>query len=122
MANTAPDRGGSGQAASNREDGVKVKVRVKSIAAGEEYDKDGTACYPGGITFVRGETDPSLYNASRATSEHGEIRVVLTGTGNNKSKESIRLLKGSAVGIRAPIWDIDVGDEKWMVGLDWMIL
>lgn len=122
MANTAPDRGGSGQATSNREDGIKVKVRLTSIASGEEDDKNKTTCYVGGITFVRGETDPSLYNASRAASEHGEIRVMLAGTGNIKSRESIRLLRDSTVGIRAPIWDIDIGDEKWMVGLDWVIL
>jgi hypothetical protein len=26
------------------------------------------------------------------------------------------------VGIRAPMWDVDVGAEKWVVGVDWVVL
>jgi hypothetical protein len=24
--------------------------------------------------------------------------------------------------VRAPTWDVDIGGEKWIVGVDWVVL
>jgi hypothetical protein len=34
----------------------------------------------------------------------------------------VRIKVGSLVGIRAPVWDVDVRREVWSVGVDWVVL
>jgi hypothetical protein len=29
---------------------------------------------------------------------------------------------GDVVGVKAPTWVVDVGGEKWVVGVEWMVL
>ncbi|KAF2655428.1 hypothetical protein K491DRAFT_692893 [Lophiostoma macrostomum CBS 122681] len=134
----------SGYAAVNRDavvwgrergDGVKIRVRVKSANSGktgvEDRDSeacDGNAdvdCHPGGVVFVRGETDAGLYNASRllgSVREGGEIKVMLAGQGGARGSGGVNIKAGGSVGVRAPLWDVDLGREKWMVGVDWALL
>lgn len=106
-----------------REDGVRVKVRISSLGGGDEVE--GVECWPGGVVFVWGETEPGMYNASRASSVAGEeqgVRVLLAGQGGVGGAGGVRIRVESVVGIRAPTWEIDVGGEKWMVGVDWVVL
>jgi hypothetical protein len=30
--------------------------------------------------------------------------------------------KGGMVGIRVPMWDVEVGGGVWVVGVDWVVL
>ena len=102
-----------------REDGVKVKIKVLDLGGREEVE-----CWPGGTTFVLGETEPGMYNASRAEGvvEGQGIRVLLAGHGGARSSAGIKIGVGSIVGIRAPTWELEVGGEKWTVGVDWLVL
>ncbi|KAL6707263.1 hypothetical protein ACN47E_004251 [Coniothyrium glycines] len=134
MANTAADHGiASTMHGRENDDGVRLKVRVRAVSSGDStpsledevvrgMDKWQVECCAGGVVFVRGDTQPGLYNASRAAGEDGEIRVLLAGVGGVKGKESVRLGEGSVVGIRAPMWNVDVGRERWTVGVDWVVM
>jgi hypothetical protein len=118
-----------------RDDGVKIRVRVKSVRSGkvgavdrESGDLGGNGaleCYIGGAVFVRGTTDAGLYNASRllgSVGEDGEVRVMLAGQGGGRGSGGVKVKVGGIVGIRAPLWDVDLAGEKWMVGVDWVLL
>lgn len=110
----------------DREDGVRLKVRVKDAASSSASIHEGDVeCYPGHFVFVRGDTEPGLYNVSRApgvVDNNGEIRVLLAGQGGARGLSGIRLKSGSIVGVRAPMWDVDIAGEKWVVGIDWVLL
>ncbi|KAH7412064.1 hypothetical protein DE146DRAFT_264400 [Phaeosphaeria sp. MPI-PUGE-AT-0046c] len=110
----------------DKEDGVKLKFRVKEAASSSVSVHEGDVeCYPGHFVFVRGETDPGLYNVSRAPSvveDNGECRVLLAGQGGARGVGGIRLRSACVVGVRAPMWEVDVGGEKWVVGVDWALL
>jgi hypothetical protein len=72
--------------------------------------------------FVRGETDPGLYNASRASGVDSEMRVLLAGQGGARGAGGVVLKIGAHVGIRSPTWEVDVQGEMWVVGVDWVLL
>ncbi|KAH4912139.1 hypothetical protein HBI80_009180 [Parastagonospora nodorum] len=110
----------------DREDGVRLRVRV--TAASSSNLKDGESeveCFPGHFVFVRGETEPGMYNHSRALSvvdNDGEMRILLAGQGGARGVAGVKIKIGSIVGVRAPMWDVDVAGEKWMIGVDWVAL
>ncbi|KAG9185810.1 hypothetical protein G6011_07141 [Alternaria panax] len=110
-----------------KEDGVKMRLRVASLSRGGDQlrQDDQVECYAGGIVFARGNTEPGMYSASRAASTGGEdspIRVMLAGQGGARASGGVLVKTGSVVGIRAPLWDVDVGEEKWTVAVDWLPL
>jgi hypothetical protein len=47
---------------------------------------------------------------------------LLAGQGGARGTGGVKLRIGGSVGIRAPMWDIDVGGETWLVGVDWVVL
>ena len=111
----------------DREEGVRMKVRVEVISTGADKtsQESEVECYPGSVIFVRGATEPGLYNASRSLSdfgEEGESRVLLAGQGGTRGSGGVKIKVGGIVGIRAPMWDVDVSGEKWVVGVDWVVL
>jgi hypothetical protein len=108
-----------------REDGVKLKVRVEVAASSMSQDEGEVECFPGHFVFVKGETEPGMYNHSRAPSvvdNDGEMRVLLAGLGGARGAAGVKVKVGGIVGVRAPMWDVDVGGEKWLVGIDWVVL
>jgi hypothetical protein len=34
----------------------------------------------------------------------------------------VKVRVGDVVGVKAPTWDIHVGGEKWVVGVEWVVL
>jgi hypothetical protein len=109
----------------NKEDGVRLKVRVKAASSSTSRDGAEVECFPGLFVFVRGETEPGTYNVSRASDivgNDGETRVLLAGQGGARGTGGVKVKVGGVVGIRAPTWDVDVGGEKWVVGMDWVVL
>lgn len=89
----------------DREDGVKLKVHVTAASL---QDANGEVeCFPGQFVFVHGED---------------ETRVLLAGQGGARGAGGVKIRVGGVVGIRAPIWDVDVGGEKWVFGVDWVVL
>lgn len=111
-----------------RDDGVKLRVRIGDASTGvvsADGGSDEVECFPGGVVFVRGDTEPGLYNASRAGSVVGddvETRVLLAGQGGARGSGGVRVKRGGVVGVRAPMWEVDVGGEMWVVGVDWVVL
>jgi hypothetical protein len=107
----------------DKEDGVKIKLRVSEARSGKggairEGDDEGVDCFPGGTVFVKGKVDhplPGVVNGPR------DERVLLAGQGGGRTKR-VRLREGDVVGVRAPVWDVNIGDESWMVGIDWVVL
>jgi hypothetical protein len=109
----------------DKEDGVRLKVRVKAASSSTPRDGVEVECFPGLFVFVRGETEPGMYNVSRAPDvigNDGETRVLLAGQGGARGTGGVRVKMGGVVGIRAPMWDVDVRGEKWVVGVDWVVL
>ncbi|ORY13993.1 hypothetical protein BCR34DRAFT_534725 [Clohesyomyces aquaticus] len=115
-----------------KEDGMKVRVRVKDIRGGRGGDGGGGSveCAAGGVFFVSGERDmdAGLYNASREFASQkgesqasGDVKVMLSGQGNARTG-IVKLGRGNMVGIRAPVWDVVIEGEKWIVGVDWGVL
>ncbi len=115
-----------------RDDGVKLRVRISGVSRGFEKqvgeareEEEEIDCFTGGIAFVRGMTEPGMYNASRAplgVDDDAQLRVLLAGQGGARGTGGIKVRVGGVVGIRQPLWDIDVGGEKWFVAVDWMVL
>lgn len=119
----------------DKEDGVKLRIEVLSIMSGRGSGETEVECWPGGVIFLRGVTDTSLHNAAGASgftqleSSHNpctEIKIMLAGQGGVRGQGGARVREGSFVGVRAPIWDVHVGqgpeEEKWLVGVEWMLL
>lgn len=119
-----------------KDDGVKIRVRVSSMESGsrgsEDQGSEGVECYPGGVVFVSGESEQravATYNVSRSSSlapstksDDGVVRIMLAGQGGARGAGGVRVRVGSLLGVRAPVWDVDVGGEKWIVGVDWVVL
>lgn len=118
---------------------MRVKIRVSEVFGGRRRAKEDTdtevGCVPGGLVFVRGASEVGMYNsnASRAGSlglamtregGDGEIRVLLAGLGGARGKGGVRVREGSVVGVRAPMWDVDVGvgGGRWVIGVEWVVL
>ncbi|KAF1849013.1 uncharacterized protein K460DRAFT_364934 [Cucurbitaria berberidis CBS 394.84] len=111
----------------DREDGVRLKVRIKHVSTGivETEKRLEAECFAGGVIFVRGDTEPGSYNTSRAPSpigDDGVLKVLLAGNGGARGAGGVRIKVGGIVGIRAPTWEVDVSGEKWLVGVDWVVL
>lgn len=116
----------------DKEDGVRLKVRISAIhpsssATHENGEEQQEAeCFPGHFVFVRGNTEPGLYNASRAPSlvddDDDEMRLLLAGQGGARGTGGVKIKVGGVVGIRAPLWNMEVGEEQWTVGVDWVVL
>jgi hypothetical protein len=110
----------------DREDGVRLKLRVRSASSSStSQDEAEVECFPSLFVFIRGETEPGMYNVSRAPNvaeNDGEMRALLAGQGGARGTGGVKIKIGSVVGIRAPLWDIDSGGEKWVVGVDWVVL
>ncbi|KAF2271735.1 uncharacterized protein EI97DRAFT_258218 [Westerdykella ornata] len=112
-----------------KEDGVKLRVRIEEVMFGKDGLRgrgtdEGVDCFPGGVVFVKGGTnigtDCSLQ--SPAVEDCRRVRVLLAGNGGASRSKRVRLHARDIVGIRAPLWEVDVGNKKWMVGVDWAIL
>ena len=122
----AQDRSGAATGR-DKEDGVKLRIRVSSLSrgGGRSRSAEEVECYAGGIVFARGDTEAGMYNASRTESVdggHTPMRVLLAGQGGARSSGGVLVKTGSGIGIRAPMWDVDVGEEKWTVVVDWVLL
>jgi hypothetical protein len=125
---TASTGSGAGSVAwgREREDGVKRRVRLTGMPkGGDDWHEEEVECYAGGVVFVRGETEQGTFKASRASSVvggDGETRILLAGQGGARGSGGVRIKTGSVVGIRAPMWDVEVGGENWVVGVDWLVV
>ncbi|KAH6841522.1 hypothetical protein B0T12DRAFT_362626 [Alternaria alternata] len=111
----------------DKEDGVKLRVRVTNLSRGgdQPQEDDKVECYSGGIVFARGNTEPGMYNASRAGStgaEDSPIRILLAGQGGARASGGVLVKTGSVVGIRAPMWEVDVGEDRWTMAVDWVLI
>ncbi|KAL9598864.1 MAG: hypothetical protein Q9219_004203 [cf. Caloplaca sp. 3 TL-2023] len=49
----------------------------------------------------------------------GDERWLLVGQGDGRGREVGR---GAIVGVRTPVWDVEVRGERWRVGVDWGIV
>ncbi|KAH7093530.1 hypothetical protein FB567DRAFT_515515 [Paraphoma chrysanthemicola] len=111
-----------------REDGVRLKIRVTHAegSTGRHEDDSGEVeCFPGCFVFVHGESEPGMYNFSRAPSVVGndpEMRILLAGQGGARGVGGVKIRIGGVVGVRQPMWDVDVNGETWVVGVDWVVL
>jgi hypothetical protein len=112
-----------------KEDGVRMKVRVSTIRSGSEQrdGEEAVECYPGGVVLVSGGPEAGAGSnsyAPRASSvvDNGVVRLMLAGQGCARGAGGVRVGIGSLLGVRAPMWDVDISGEKWIVGVDWLVL
>ncbi|KAF2475288.1 uncharacterized protein BDR25DRAFT_254188 [Lindgomyces ingoldianus] len=116
-----------------KDDGIKLRLKVSGIRSSNPHtghDGRSVECFPGTVVFVRGDTEAGLSNSFRVIGSQrqrgdggslGGVRVMLAGQGSARSGV-VRVGKGNVVGIRAPVWNTDVSGEKWVVGVDWVVL
>ncbi|KAF2133790.1 hypothetical protein P153DRAFT_380968 [Dothidotthia symphoricarpi CBS 119687] len=106
-----------------REDGVRVRVRVTDVGG---LEGGAVRCLVGGVVVVRASVDAGLGDVVRVSGSvvDGEqgVGVLLAGQGGARGVASVEVSVGSLVGIRAPTWDVEVGGESWIVGVDWVVL
>ena len=106
---------------------MKIKVRVSSIRSGsaQREGEEAVECYPGGVVFVSGaaEAGAGWLNgyASKLVGDE-VVRVMLAGQGGARGAGSVRVGVGNLLGVRAPTWDVEIGGEKWIMGVDWVVL
>jgi len=113
-----------------KDDGVKLRVRISHVATGAvspspEHEVDEVECFPGGVLFARGDVERVPYHAWSVDSmgeEAGEVKALLAGQGGARGSGGVRVRKGDVVGVRAPVWDLTVAGETWVVGVDWVVL
>ncbi|KAL6161686.1 hypothetical protein ACJBU6_00791 [Exserohilum turcicum] len=122
----AQERGVAG-GAREKEDGVKMRIRVRGLSRGgaREAEMQDIGCYAGGVVFARGEIEPGVGSALRASTlavENGAVRLLLAGQGGARSARGVKVRVGNVIAVRAPTWEIDVGLEKWLVAVDWVVV
>jgi hypothetical protein len=109
----------------DREDGVRLKVHISAVYSSASQDEGEVECFPGQFVFVRGETESNLYNASRAAGAVGsdcQTRVLLAGQGGVRGAGGVIIRSGARVGVRSPMWEVDVRGDTWVVCVDWVLL
>lgn len=115
----------------NKDDGVKLRVRISGIRNGtRDSGVEGDAeCYSGDAVFAIGEVETgtwSTHNPLKALGSMGDdggsIRMMLAGRGGARGASGVKIRVGSLLGVRTPMWDVDIGGEKWVVGVDWVVL
>lgn len=73
-----------------------------------------------GIALVR-ENAPNDGGGERATK--GWVLIGMGVAGNdNISQTDVRLREGSLIGMRLPVWNIEVLGENWWVGVEWGVI
>lgn len=103
-----------------RDGGVQVRVRVVRIGA---EGAGAVECFPGLVVFLRGEVeDGGVVVRAEGLGDEAETGVLLAGQGGARGSGGVRVRVGGVVGIRAPTWSVDVGREKWVVAVDWVVL
>jgi hypothetical protein len=79
-------------------------------------------CYAGGVVFAWGSVEDGSLNEAD-DSEGMRMNMLLAGQGGLSAGASpCTLHEGDMVGIRAPTWDVNIAGEKWLVGVDWVVL
>jgi hypothetical protein len=103
-----------------REDGVRLRVRVGEVAGGGgNVSRDAVECVGGGgVVFVRG----CFEAGEEGEAEGGHVSVLLAAMGGNRGAANIAVETGCLLGIKAPMWNVDVSGETWTVGVDWAVL
>ncbi|EUC38155.1 hypothetical protein COCCADRAFT_968 [Bipolaris zeicola 26-R-13] len=111
----------------DKDDGVRVRVKISCLSRGaaSEHDMQELECHAGGVVFARGQTEPGIYDSSAVSSISGQdtnTNILLAGQGSVRGSGGVKVNTGSMIGVRAPTWEIDVGHEKWLVAVDWVVL
>ncbi|KAI6710857.1 hypothetical protein JHW43_006588 [Diplocarpon mali] len=80
-----------------------------------------------GMTLVRGRKINVLENEGEGGGQmintFGNVKVMLAGEGQgNGLQKGSRAEVGKIVGIKDPVWEVVIEDEKWGVGVDWKVL
>ncbi|KAF1837636.1 hypothetical protein BDW02DRAFT_490806 [Decorospora gaudefroyi] len=117
--NSAPERSAAGMLCGRdiRDDGVKMRIRLTGLATdggGQEV-----LCVPGGVVFVKGVRQNGMCGAG---AEDAEMKVLIAGIGGVRGVAGVKIRIGCLLGVRAPVWDVVVGDETWVVAIDWVVL
>jgi hypothetical protein len=105
---------------------VKVVGVSSGAGKGGERGDDGVGvgevdARSGGVAFVRGVCDATSYNPF-SDDAGDEMRIWLAGQGGARGAGGVKIKVGGSVGIKQPMWDVDVAGETWVVGVDWVVL
>lgn len=73
-----------------------------------------------GISLVR-EQAPNDGGGIRGTKGWVLIGAGIAGN-DNISQTDVRLRVGSLIGMRLPVWNIEVLGENWCVGIEWGVI
>lgn len=101
-----------------REDGIRSRVRVVDVGVGDSMGLGVIECRAGGVIFLRGVVDGENEGG-------GDVRIMLAGQGGARvggTGAGVKIGVGASVGMKMPMWDVDVGGETWIVGVDWVML
>ncbi|EUC44854.1 hypothetical protein COCMIDRAFT_5896 [Bipolaris oryzae ATCC 44560] len=117
----------SGSWGRDKDNGVKARVRINCLSRGRasEHEIQELECHAGGVVFARGQLELGICNSSAVSSTFGQnsnTNILLAGQGSVRGSGGVKVNVGSTIGVRPPTWEIDVGDEQWLVAVDWVVL
>jgi hypothetical protein len=100
---------------------VRLRVRVGEVVGGDgvvSRHADECVGSGGGVVFVRGYFELR----EEGESEGGDVSILLAAMGGNRGAANVLVEAGCLLGIKAPVWNVDVNGETWTVGVDWAVL
>lgn len=54
--------------------------------------------------------------------EEMRLLLIVDTRDGKKALSSRRIVEGDVVGIKAPLWEVEVQGVRWAVGVDWKVL
>lgn len=109
--------------ARDREDGVKIKIRVLKVGGAHSAEAgEETQCFPSGVVFVMGVVEAGSLRIFDESSSDNTVRVLLAGQGGVRVVGGLSIRKGDVIGIRSPVWEVKTGETRSVVGVEWLVL
>ncbi len=82
-------------------------------------DVSGGSRTGAGMTLVRAWLEAGSGSAGNTR----EVKMILAGEGTPEDvQRPKRVLQGSIVGVKGPVWEVVIEGEKWGVGVEWKVL
>lgn len=87
------------------DDGLVARLEVLGVSGG-----NGT-----GTTLIQGRMEDER--------EERKVKMILGGEGATEGLERRKMVEpGGMVGVKAPVWEVHIGGERWGVGANWKVL
>jgi hypothetical protein len=102
--------------AGRRGDEWLVRVLVDEVSGGGAESQAR-------MTMIRGKQVHFMGGEDEMVDTAGKVRVMLAGEGQATGlQKGSKVEAGKTIGIKGPVWEVVIEEEKWGVGVDWKVL